>query len=136
LLAAMNRRLIEEERYEHRFSTAELEARMRQFLSGDYGVVVFEVDGDVVGYAVYQERRHEHPRHDSYIYVRQFFIERDRRRRGVGRAAFEGMVETCLPTGVPITLEVLETNPDGRRFWEAIGFAPYCTTMRRRGGGS
>lgn len=67
------------------------------------------------------------------MYLRQFFIVRDRRRQGLGRNAFEMLCREILPPGTDITLEVLERNPAGLAFWQALEFGAYARTLVRKG---
>ena len=65
---------------------AELEARMREWLDGDYEAHLFELDITTIGYALYR-------RDLDGIYIRQFFIRREFRRQGHGRFAFNLTVQ-------------------------------------------
>ena len=84
LLARMNRQLVEDEQHRNRSkSDAWLEDRMRRFLSGRYEAVLFEQVGRTVAYALYAQ----HSDHADTIYLRQIFVDRSCRRRGIGREA-------------------------------------------------
>lgn len=130
-LAAMNRQLIEDEVSRNPMTLAELEARMRGWVEGAWTVLLILVAGEVAGYALYQERRDEYFPEHVEVYLRQFFIRRDRRGRGIGRAALERILAGWLPAGATVTVDVLATNPGGLAFWQRVGFAPYCTAMTR-----
>lgn len=131
LLAAMNHQLIRDEGSRNSMTPAELAQRMRGWLRTDWKAEMILVRGDVIGYALFQFRRDEYVSTRSEVYIRQFFIQPEYRRRGLGRAAFEKIAQTRFPVGAILTLEVLETNGDGRDFWEALGFGSYCTTLKR-----
>ncbi|MEW5720732.1 MAG: GNAT family N-acetyltransferase, partial [Chloroflexota bacterium] len=65
LLAKMNRQLVEDEQHRNRFKSEEWFAeRMRGFLAGEYRAVLFELEDEVVGYALYRN----HPEHGDTIY--------------------------------------------------------------------
>ncbi len=130
LLAAMNRRLIEDEGSRNPMDVAALERRFGQRLRDGWRVVVFDADDRPVGYALYQHRADDYDASKPVVYVRQFYIERDRRRAGLGRQAYAAL-EGLLPAGCVVELEALETNPVGAAFWRSLGFAPYCTTLKR-----
>jgi GNAT superfamily N-acetyltransferase len=130
LLAAMNRRLIEDEGSRNRMSIDELRERMRGWLAGEWRVAVLDEDGAVVGYAVWQERRDQYDPDRAVVHLRQFYVEREHRRRGIGRRAFELLVAR-FPPGATIDIDVLATNPGGHAFWRSLGFETYCTTMKR-----
>jgi len=132
-LASMNRMLLEDEGAENPMSVAQLEERLGGWLeSGAYHAAVMHHNEEVVGYILYREEQDAYDVSRKNIYVRQFFIKRTYRRRGIGRAAFEQVVATQFPPGTTIVLEVLASNLQGRAFWERLGFQPYFTTYRRR----
>jgi GNAT superfamily N-acetyltransferase len=64
------------------------------------------------------------------VFVRQFFVARPHRGRGLGRRLFETAVEQFW-SGRPLRLDVYDSNPRGGAFWERIGFAPHSRLMRR-----
>ncbi len=146
----MNRRLIEDEGSRNPMSLDELADRFRNWLEGTWQVdlLIEAADGpaqpnskssvgpiqpppeSVVGYAVYQVRRDEYFPEATEVYLRQFYLERERRGRGLGSDGYLRLAQERFPPGCTISLDVLETNPAGRRFWEKLGFAPYSTTLK------
>src|SRR5690242_3034785 len=82
LLAELNHQLIQDEGHRNRMTAPELEQRMRDWLSGEYRAVIYEMGGEVVAYALFREQPKE-------VYLRQLFIVRHRRRQGIGRQAVE-----------------------------------------------
>jgi GNAT superfamily N-acetyltransferase len=66
------------------------------------------------------------------VYLRQFFIERDARGRGLGTEALALLTKTRFPPGAQITVDVLASNPQGERFWAKAGFTAYARTMVSR----
>lgn len=124
LLAELNRQLIEDEAHSNPMTVAELEHRMRGWLASAYTAVVFTDEGGIVGYALYRTDR-------AGIFLRQFFVCRDRRRRGLGRAAMELLFRRVWPAGSLVTLEALSANGAGLAFWRALGFEDYAVTLRR-----
>ncbi len=80
---------------------------------------------------------HIDPREDDYdpdqrmIFVRQFFVQRAYRRRGIGRRAFEQITEQYFPSDARVMLDVLATNSEALRFWEDLGFTRYATSLHR-----
>jgi len=109
---------------------AALAERMRAWLAGQYDVILFTRGETIVGHAAYQIRYDEYLAQEGYVYLRQFFVRREARRQGIGRAAFRLLQNDFLPAGLPIALDVLEGNPGGRGFRDALGFRPYCIAMR------
>lgn len=125
LLAELNRQLIEDEGHPNPMSVGELEKRMRSWLGRTYTGVLFTSEGAVVGYALYRSD-------NAGIFLRQFFICRDARRKGNGRAAMDLLLERVWPSGAMVTLEALIANRPAIEFWRALGFEDYALTLRRR----
>lgn len=125
LLAHMNRQLREDEAPLAEPLRVDFEQRMRGWLAGEYSAVLFELDGQPVAYALWRDNE------GRGIYLRQFFVVRERRRQGVGRKAIELLVAEVLPPRTEVTLEVLEQNPHGLAFWQAMGFGAYARTLSR-----
>jgi ribosomal protein S18 acetylase RimI-like enzyme len=125
-LARMNRLLVEDEQHRNRFKPdAWFEERMRGFLSGAYQAVLFDLAGEVVGYALYTG----HPDHADTLYLRQIFVSRSRRKQGIGREAMRILQEEIWPQDKRITVEVLVGNEVARAFYEAVGFTPYSIEL-------
>jgi len=131
LLARLNREMIEDEHNRNPMTLAELEARMRGWLEGDWVAVLILADGQEAGYCLYQARRDSYFPERPVVYVRHYMVARGFRRRGVGRAAFERIVAECFDPRATVELDVLAGNPRGRAFWDALGFQPYATTLKR-----
>ena len=74
LLAEWNHQLIRDEGHNNPMTVPELRERMRGWLETDYRAVLFSMEGEPLAYALYREGPEE-------IYLRQFFVRRDRRRR-------------------------------------------------------
>jgi ribosomal protein S18 acetylase RimI-like enzyme len=126
LLARLNRELIEDEGHENSMTAAELEARMRGWLAAEYQAVVFELEGEVVAYALYRDNE------GRGVYLRQFFVSRDLRRRGIGREAFGMLRGEVLPPGTRVALDVLSGNHRAIAFWRALGFGDYALALELR----
>ena len=126
ILAGMNRQMIEDEGYEGRLSLPKLKARMKDWLgSGEYEAVFFMgEDHSRIGYALYQKREDALFFAKRQVYLRHFFIARDRRRKGIGTQAFEALKEHW--NGVHrVDLHVLIKNKRGVGFWRSLGFKEY-----------
>jgi GNAT superfamily N-acetyltransferase len=121
-LAAMNHALIRDEGHRNRMSVDELAVRMAEWLDGEYQAVLFEDSGESVGYALYRWE----PEH---VFLRQFFVRPEHRRRGVGRAAVAWLREHAWKEASRIRLDVLVGNAVGIAFWRAVGFEDYCLTL-------
>jgi|WetSurMetagenome_2_1015567.scaffolds.fasta_scaffold107968_1 ribosomal protein S18 acetylase RimI-like enzyme len=135
-LARMNRQLVEDEGHRNRLQTdAWLEKRMRAFLTGEYRAVLFDLDGRTVAYVLYTDRTEN----GDTIYLRQIFVDREFRRRGVGREVMRTLLEEIWPPDRRITVGVLQDNQTAIAFYHATGFEPYAVEFefpaRKKSGG-
>jgi len=131
-LAEMNRQLIEDERSRNPLNVRQLELRMQSWLDGSWSAIMIYKNDNLIGYLLYQQRTDDFYPDQRIIFVRQFFVQRTYRRRGIGREAFEQIADQFFPSDARVTLDVLATNPEALRFWEDIGFTPYATTLHRQ----
>jgi ribosomal protein S18 acetylase RimI-like enzyme len=122
LLARMNRQLIEDEAHGSFMTIPELVSRMRLWLSREFQGVLFERDGEVVAYAVYRLEQ-------GAVYLRQFFVSRQHRRQGIGRAAMHILLHGIFPRRARVTVEVLYDNHTAHEFWRAVGFKDFAVTL-------
>jgi predicted acetyltransferase len=123
LLAELNHQLLHDEGHRNRtMSIPELEQRMRGWLAFEYNAVIFEEDGAVVAYALYREQSEE-------IYLRQLFVARNRRRKGIGRQAVEILRTKSWPPNKRLTVDVLVQNTAAIAFWRAVGYRDYCLAL-------
>jgi GNAT superfamily N-acetyltransferase len=97
---------------------------MRTWLEGEYQAVLFEVDDVAAGYALYRWEA-------EWVYVRQFFIQPERRRQGLGRAACAWLRQNPWREARRIRLDVLVGNASSIQFWRSLGFEDYCITLER-----
>jgi ribosomal protein S18 acetylase RimI-like enzyme len=133
ILTRLNRQLVEDEQHRNRFkSDAWFEERMRGFLTGRYRAVLFELEGEIVAYALYTG----HPDHSDTIYLRQIFVDRARRRQGIGREAMRVLREEIWPRDKRVTVEVLVSNKVAHAFYKATGFREYSIELEIPASGS
>ncbi len=115
-LVAMNAHLIEDERYDSPLPLDELRQRMRGFVSGEFHVLLFETNdasAATVGYCVIDVSKRP-------MYLRHFFICRNHRRKGYGRASLAKLIKDLNISDLDV--EVMAWNEVGRAFWRRIGF--------------
>ena len=103
-------------------TVSELEQRMRGWLATDYAAVVFEDAGEVIAYALYRENTDE-------IYLRQLFVVRAWRRKGIGRRAIDVLRSDIWPKTKRLTVEVLVDNKAATAFWRSVGYKDYSLTL-------
>jgi len=126
-LAEMNEQLSRDEGAQPVGPRAAYVERMRTWLEeGRYEAAIAEGGNETIGYVVW---RHD-PDYDD-VFVRQFFVIRAVRGRGLGTRLFEAAVQEFWK-GRSLRLDVYDSNPAGRAFWERLGFAPYSRLMRRQ----
>ncbi|MDA7949264.1 MAG: GNAT family N-acetyltransferase [Hyphomicrobiaceae bacterium] len=129
-LARMNRELIEDEGHRSPLTVEELKERFERFVTKEGWSVDLLLSGDeIIGFATHRYEDNDTGEGGRCVHLRQFFIARDRRGGGIGRAALEELIHTRFRPGERIFLDVLETNPGGKTFWSRTGFTPYGTIM-------
>ncbi len=130
-LAEMNKELIADERSRNPMNINQLELRMQTWLDGSWSAIMIYKHDVLIGYLLYQQRTDEHFPDQRIIFVRQFFVQRTYRRRGIGREAFERITKQFFPSDARVMLDVLATNPEALHFWEDIGFTQYAIRLQR-----
>ena len=121
LLAEWNHQLIRDEGHRNSMTVDQLAERMKKWLSGEYRAVIF-AEVEPVAYALFRKE-------EELIYLRQLFVRRDRRRSGIGRAAFEILRSEIWPSGIRLTVDVLCRNSAALAFWRSVGCQDYCLTL-------
>lgn len=128
LLAALNVQLDQDEPYPYRLPQSALAERMRRWIeSGEHHVLLFRRGAVIAGYAVWRPE-------DRGAYLRHFFICRDQRRQGLGRAAMQLLRRDVFPKDRPIQIETAIGNQAGIAFWHALGFEDFGLSMELKAG--
>jgi predicted acetyltransferase len=122
LLAELNHQLIRDEGHRNPMTVSELEQRMKGWLASEYAAMLFENDGKAVAYALYCEQPAE-------IYLRQLFVVRNQRRKGLGRQAMEMLRTKIWPKNKRLTVGVLVQNEAAVAFWRSVGYKDYSLTL-------
>jgi predicted acetyltransferase len=122
LLAELNHQLIRDEGHRNKMTVPELEQRMKSWLVSEYKAIIFENGREIVAYALYREQPEE-------IYLRQLFVVRNQRRKGIGREAFEILRTKIWPANKRLTVDVLIQNEAAVAFWRSVGYKDYCLTL-------
>ena len=126
VLGAMNAQLSVDEGGEPIGPLPVYVARMRDWLeTGRYQAAIAHRGDEALGYLLWRDDQDY-----GDIFIRQYFVAREHRGAGLGRALFERAVSQFW-AGRPLRLDVYDSNPRGRAFWEKTGFAPYSRLMRR-----
>lgn len=126
LLGAMNAQLSEDEGGQPIGPLPVIVARMRGWLeTGRYQAAVARRGDEALAYVLWRADQDY-----GDIFIRQYFVSRENRGAGLGQALFERAVSQFW-AGRPLRLDVYDTNPRGRAFWEKNGFVSYSRLMRR-----
>lgn len=128
LLAQLNRQLDEDEPHPYPLPLSVLTERMARWIGeGEYDVLVFRCEGQPIGYAAWRADEHG-------TYLRHFFICRDQRRQGWGRAAVQLLCRDVFPKDRPVNIDAAVANKQGIAFWHAIGFEDFSLGMELKAG--
>ena len=122
LLGILNEKLIQDEGHRNAMTVIELQQRMRDWLTGEYNAVLFENEMGVVAYALFREE-------PALIYLRQLYVERNERRKGVGREAVQLLQRQFWNPKKRLTVDVLSHNTAAIAFWKKVGFQEYSLTL-------
>ena len=122
ILAELNHQLIQDEGHRNTMTIPELAERMRGWLAAGYRATVFEDDSGILAYALYREEQES-------IYLRQLFVQRHKRRLGIGRQCMKILFSEIWPQDKRITVEVLSQNSAGIGFWRKVGFTDYSLSL-------
>lgn len=124
-LARMNYHLIQDSGHRNPMRIPQLSRRMRGWIKKrEYEVSLFEINGESVGYCVYRKE-------PEFTYIRQLFILRGLRRKGLGREAVGLMRKLHWKGSRRLRMDVLVDNAPAIHFWRSVGFKDYCLTMER-----
>lgn len=123
LLAEWNWQLIQDEGHRNPMTVAELRVRMENWLKSEYRAVIFSTEQALpFAYALYRNE-------PDHIYLRQFFVARDYRGRGMGKMAMQKLLSEVWPNQTRIRVEVLTRNAGALSFWRKIGFCDYSLCL-------
>lgn len=131
-LAQLNKQLIEDEKSDNPMTLEELEYRMERFITTEYDAYFFVEDaneegakcGEILGYALVKNSC-------TPLYLRQFFIKREHRKKHLGTEAFQ-LLKAHLKADT-LDIEVLSWNEAGMKFWQSLGFCERSRYMRYQG---
>ena len=124
VLAEMNFQLIKDEGHRNTMQIPELKKRMEGWLCSIYQSSIIEEADNVIGYALWREEK-------DFLYLRQFFIKPNMRRKNYGKNAIDFLINNEWE-GKDLRLEVLVKNKSAQAFWNAVGFKEYCLTMEMK----
>jgi predicted acetyltransferase len=130
ILGQMNKHLIEDEGHRNPMSVEELKVRMENWLRSDWEAVFINKENARIGYALYQWRTEPFDLRERSVYLRQFFVSRSHRRKGVGTQAFNAIKDAFWADAKRIEVEVLTKNKEATAFWHSLGFVDYSLSLK------
>ena len=113
-LAELNRQLIEDERHPNPMNLAQLAERMAGWLREGYSCWLAREAGTTVAYCLYRDD-------GGHYYLRQLFVARTHRRRGIATAVMDWMYANVW-TDKRVRLDVLAHNEEAVACYRAYGF--------------
>jgi GNAT superfamily N-acetyltransferase len=113
-LAKLNKILIEDEKADNKMDIEQLKEQMKGFLRNGYKAYYFLGNKNkILGYALCDFNKEP-------IYLRQFLITREERRKKYGKESFKKLFEYIKTSEIEI--DVYVWNSIGIKFWESLGF--------------
>ena len=122
-LAELNKRLIEDERHPNPMNVPQLARRMDEWLRGEYTCYLATEDGFTIAYCLFRDD-------GEYYYMRQLFVERAHRRKGLATQLLDWMYQNVW-TDKKVRLDVLSHNEEAIAFYKAYGFRVGCLRMEK-----
>ena len=123
-LGKMNKRLIEDERHPtNQMTVQQLAQRMINWLQNEYTCYLATEDGNTVAYCLFRDDC-------KYYYMRQLFVEREHRRKGIATNLLDWMYKNIW-VDKKVRLDVLSANEEAIAFYKAYGFRIGCLRMEK-----
>ncbi len=122
-LAELNRQLIEDERHPNPMDRGQLAERMAGWLREGYTCYLARQSGTTVAYCLYRDD-------GDHYYLRQLFVARTHRRRGIARSLMDWMYANIW-TDRRVRLDVLAHNDEAAAFYRAYGFRVAVLRMEK-----
>ena len=122
-LAELNRQLIEDEQHPNPMTQAELAERMIRWMEEGYACYVARSGGVTAGYCLYRDD-------GKHYYLRQLFVARSQRRRGIATALMDWMYANVW-SGKPVRLDVFVHNREAVAFYRGYGFRVAVLRMEK-----
>ena len=123
VLAVINHRLIEDERHPNPMNLEQLQERMAGWLQAEYtGYLAFD-DESPIAYCLYRDDA-------RYFYLRQLYVERGWRRRGIATQLLDWMFVQVWGDK-KVRLDVLVHNQAAVDFYTRYGFRTAVLRMEK-----
>lgn len=95
---------------------------LAEHMAAGFRAVLFRLADALAGYAMFLAT-------PKSTFLNHFFVSPEHRRGGLGRTAFLRLRTEFFAPGRPVTLSVMDTNPGGIAFWQALGFRQTSINM-------
>lgn len=113
-LAALNKRLIEDEGHPNPMNLAQLAERMSGWLQAEYSGYLALIADTIAAYCLYRDD-------GRYYYLRHLYVNGDFRRRGIATQLLDWMYANIW-TDKKVRLDVLAHNQSAIAFYKQYGF--------------
>ncbi|MEM8793610.1 MAG: GNAT family N-acetyltransferase [Pseudomonadota bacterium] len=100
----------------------EADRRLTTILSAPYRANLFREEHSVVGSALWMDM-------GDHVFLRQFTVDEQRLRSGVGTRAFRALKAACFP-GRDVELSATNLMKGSEKFWKSQGFEALGTAFR------
>jgi GNAT superfamily N-acetyltransferase len=99
------------------------------------GIIIAEIEGALVGYAVVETTVHEESideEHYTYAYVADLVVTESRRGAGVGRRLLSACEDIAVKAGARwLRISALAANEPARTLYRRFGFADHLITLEK-----
>jgi ribosomal protein S18 acetylase RimI-like enzyme len=123
ILAQLNKRLIEDERYPNPMDVAQLAERMTGWLQAEYQGYLVIINENIAAYCLYRDD-------DKYYYLRHLYVDRGFRRQGIATQLLDWMYAHVW-TDKRVRLDVLIHNKTAIAFYQKYGFEIRVLSMEK-----
>ncbi|MFN2152131.1 MAG: GNAT family N-acetyltransferase [Anaerolineales bacterium] len=123
ILAQLNKRLIEDERYPNPMDVAQLAERMTGWLQAEYQGYLVIINENIAAYCLYRDD-------DKYYYLRHLYVDRGFRRQGIATQLLDWMY-AHIWTDKRVRLDVLIHNKTAIAFYQKYGFEIRVLSMEK-----
>ncbi|MFC1996702.1 GNAT family N-acetyltransferase [Chloroflexota bacterium] len=122
-LAALNKRLIDDEQYPNPMTVGQLADRMTDWLQTEYHGYLAWVDDCITAYCLYRDD-------GKYYYLRHLYVDRGFRRQGIATGLLDWLYANIW-TDKKVRLDVLMHNKSAIAFYEQYGFEARVIRMEK-----
>ncbi|WP_294703630.1 GNAT family N-acetyltransferase [uncultured Fusobacterium sp.] len=99
----------------------DMEMRIEKTLNSGYPFIVYEINGEVKGYA-YVKKWRERASYKNTLET-SIYVDKNLKNNGIGKELYKVLIKECKNIGAHVLIGVLsETNSASKKFHKNIGF--------------